>query len=156
MTTTPSPLTALRQEHQLLPALLDLLQQEQAQLVGADTDGLAALTPRKAALVQQLAHLAAERHRALGAAGHTPEESGMAEWVAGAPAAQALWDEVLAGTRSAKELNRVNGMLIAKHMAHTQTLLHAMRAPATGGEAGIYGPSGQPSAGGPSRRYVVG
>lgn len=153
-----SPLVFLRQEQTLIAALLAVLKEEQQHLVGADAERLAELTPRKADLVQQLATLAAQRHAALGAAGFAAEEAGMEPWlaVAGNDEAAGVWRDVLDQTRAAKELNRVNGMLITKQMTHTQVLLTAMRTPTAAAEAGVYGPSGQTNFGGPSRRYVLG
>jgi flagella synthesis protein FlgN len=71
-------------------------------------------------------------------------------------AARTLWRALLERTREAKELNRVNGMLINKQMTNTQVVLNAMRTPAGGADAAVYGPRGQASTGGPSRRFVVG
>jgi flagella synthesis protein FlgN len=152
------PTTTLPDERRLIDSLLELMTQEQQFLVGADGDGLAALTPQKAGLVQQMAELAGRRHQALGAAGFGASEAGMQDWLAGRgdAAARRMWDELLERTREAKELNRVNGMLINKQMMNTQVVLNAMRTPAGGADAGVYGPGGQTSAGGPSRRYVVG
>jgi flagella synthesis protein FlgN len=82
----------------------------------------------------------------------------MQAWVeseAGKSAADA-WQQLLKLTREAKELNRVNGMLINKQMAHNQGLINAMRQPANGAEATVYGPGGLTTQGGPSRRFVVG
>lgn len=154
----PSPITTLRDEQHLITSLVGLMQQEQQCLVNADTDTLAALTPQKSSLVQQMAALASQRHQALGAAGFAAAEAGMDDWLAGAgdEAARSLWLALLASTREAKELNRVNGMLINKHMTHTQVVLNAMRTPAGGADNAFYGPSGQTTGGGPSRRFVVG
>lgn len=153
-----SPSTILREEQKLMSSLLELMKQEQQQLIGADTDGLTALTPAKSQLIAQAAAMAAQRHQALGAAGFAAGEAGMEAWLAsGAEAgASALWQDLLELTRSAKELNRVNGMLINKHLSNNQTILNAMRTPAGGAESGIYGPSGQTTGGGASRRYIVG
>ena len=155
-----SPITTLRDEQRLIASLVELMQQEQQFLVSADSDGLATSTVQKSALVQQMAALAARRHQALGAAGFAAGEAGMEPWLAACeaadPAAGAQWRDLLAHTRAAKELNRVNGMLINKQMTHTQVALNAMRTPAGGLDAGVYGPSGKTSAGGPSRRFVVG
>jgi flagella synthesis protein FlgN len=152
------PTTTLPEEHKLINSLLELMKQEQRFLVSADSGGLAAITPQKSVQVQQMALLASQRHRALGAAGFTAGEAGMEDWLAksGDDAARKLWLELLGRTREAKELNRVNGMLINKQFMNTQVVLNAMRTPAGGADAGVYGPSGQTSAGGPSRRYVVG
>ncbi len=154
----PSPTTTLRDEQQLIDSLIGLMKQEQQFLVSADTAGLATLTPQKAALVQQASQLAGQRHETLGAAGFAPGETGMADWLAGGAddSARALWHELLALTRQAKELNRVNGMLVNKQMTNTQVVLNAMRTPAGGSDAGVYGRSGQAAPAGPSRRFVVG
>jgi flagella synthesis protein FlgN len=153
-----SPLTTLREEQQLITSLVDLMKQEQQFLVNADSDGLTVLTPQKSSMVQQMALLASQRHQALGAAGFPAREAGMEDWLASCndQAARGLWLALLERTREAKELNRVNGMLINKQMTNTQTVLNALRTPAGSAEAPVYGPSGQTSVGGPSRRYVVG
>jgi flagella synthesis protein FlgN len=152
-----TPNSTLSAERQLVATLVDLMKQEQQLLVNADVDGLAALMPQKTKSVQQLAALSVERHRALGAAGFAASESGMEPWLAanGAPDARAQWDRLLALTAEAKELNRVNGMLINKQLAHTQTVLGALR-PAAAGDAAVYGANGQTMGAGPSKRFVVG
>jgi flagella synthesis protein FlgN len=153
-----TPGTTLAAEQQLIGSLVELMKQEQQTLVNGNADGLAALMPQKTELVQQLAALSAARHQALGAAGFAAAEGGMEPWLgaSGAPDARAQWEQLLALTAEAKELNRVNGMLINKQMAHNQIVLNALRTPAGGAEPGVYGPGGQPVASGPSRRYVIG
>ena len=153
-----SPLDTLHDEQQLVSSLLDLMRQEQQCLIGADIESLNAITPRKAELMNELAVLANRRHEALAAAGFTAEETGMQEWVGQAAnhGAVAAWTALLERTREAKEVNRVNGMLINKQMTHNQGLLNAMRQPANAGDAAVYGPTGQTAPGGPSRRFVVG
>jgi flagella synthesis protein FlgN len=153
-----SPHTTLADEQQQIAALVELMKQEQQLLIDADADGLAALTPQKAQLVQQMAALAAARHRALGVAGFAASESGMEPWLAvsGDATVRERWDRLLELTREAKELNRVNGMLINKQMAHTQNVLNALRPASASGEAGVYGASGQTMTGGASRRFVIG
>jgi flagella synthesis protein FlgN len=153
-----SPITTLRDEQQLITTLVDLMKQEQQFLVSADSDGLNTITPQKSSLVQQMAALASQRHQALGAAGFPAREAGMEDWLASCndSAARTAWLALLERTREAKELNRVNGMLINKQMTNTQVVLNAMRTPAGGADAGVYGPAGQTTVGGPSRRYVVG
>jgi flagella synthesis protein FlgN len=155
---TASPISTLRDEQTLIATLLKLMKQEQQCLVNADTDGLTAITPQKSQLINQMSQLSSLRLQALGAAGFAAREAGMDAWLAGSPdpAAATLWQELLVLTREAKELNRVNGMLINKQMNYNQNLINAMRTPAQGADNSFYGPSGQPTAGGPSRRYVIG
>jgi len=150
--------TTLASEQQLLASLVELLKQEQRFLVAADADGLAALTPQKSALVQQLAAQSAERHRALGEAGFDAGEAGMDPWLAatGDQQARSAWEQLLERTREAKELNRLNGMLINKHLVHNQQALDELRGTGSGSAAAVYGPGGQTVAGGPSKRFVVG
>ncbi len=152
-----SPGATLREEQQLIGSMVELMKTEQQLLVSADADGLTTLTPAKLQLAQQAAELSRRRHKALGAAGFPAAEAGMEPWLAagGNADTRRLWDELLDLARQAKELNRVNGMLVNKQMAHTTNMLNTLRGPAAGA-AGVYGRSGQAVAAGPSRRYVVG
>ncbi|QYF92006.1 flagellar protein FlgN [Massilia sp. PAMC28688] len=153
-----SPHTTLHDELALIDALIDLMKQEQQCLVAADTDTLASLTPVKTAHISQLALLAGQRHAALAGAGLPGSEAGMDSWLAAKnePAMQAVWQEALARMREAKELNRVNGMLINKQMTHNQNLITAMRTPADAADMGVYGPKGQTSSANNKRPLVVG
>ncbi|MBW8898326.1 MAG: flagellar protein FlgN [Massilia sp.] len=153
-----SPTSTLPQEQQLIQSLVELMQEEQQLLVSANAEGLLAVTPQKSHLINQLAQLAKQRHQALAAAGFAPEEAGMDAWLSANDdmTARAGWDQLLSLTRDAKELNRVNGMLINKQLTHTNAIIQAMRTPAHADDAAVYRPSGQTSSGGPSRRYVVG
>ncbi len=152
-----SPLTTLNDEYALISSLVELMKQEQRFLINIDIDGLAQLTPVKSQQIQDMAALSTQRHRALGKLGIAADESGMEAWLATADAdAQALWQQVLTHTAEAKELNRVNGMLIAKQMAHTQTIMQAMRTPTAAVDDSVYGPNGQTSGLTNSKRYVLG
>jgi flagella synthesis protein FlgN len=153
-----TPDTTLAAERQLLASLTELLHEEQRVLVAADADSLLELTARKTQLVQQLAAQAAERHRQLGAAGFEAAEAGMEPWLAahGSAAAQTDWLQLLDAARDAKELNRINGMLINKHMAHNQQLLGALGAQAAEADSAVYGPGGLTIGAGPSKRFVLG
>lgn len=153
-----SPLSTVSQEQQHVGSLIELMKQEQQLLVAADADGLAEITPRKNALLQALAELSAQRHAALAAAGCEGAESGMEPWLAvgGNAEARAQWEALLELAREAKELNRVNGMLINKQLAHNQGVLNALRMPAGADAGGVYGASGQALGSGPSKRYVIG
>jgi len=152
------PNATLTSEHERIAALVDLMKQEQQLLVAADADALGELTPRKVALVQELAQLSRQRHGALGAAGFIAAETGMEPWLAarGDDAARAAWSQLLAATAEAKELNRVNGMLLNRQMAHNQTVLNALRTPAAAPESTLYGAKGQTFGSAPSRRFVLG
>ena len=153
-----SPTATLPAERQRIDALVELMKQEQQLLISADADGLAEVTPRKVALVQELAQLSRQRHAALGGAGFPAAEAGMDPWLAahGDEAVRSSWSELLARTAEAKELNRVNGMLINRQMAHNQTVLQALRTPTGGADSTLYGANGQTFGAGASRRFVLG
>jgi flagellar biosynthesis protein FlgN len=153
-----SPASTLASERQLVASLTELLKEEQRVLVAADADSVAGITPRKIQLVQQLAAQAAVRHRALGAAGFEAAETGMEPWLAthGSAAVHTEWEQLLDATREAKELNRVNGMLINKQLAYNQQKLAEIGANAPGGDAAVYGPGGLTIGSGPSKRFIAG
>ncbi|MCA1344352.1 flagellar protein FlgN, partial [Lactiplantibacillus pentosus] len=114
-----SPGATLRDEQQLIGSILELMKSEQQFLVSADADGLASINPKKLQLAQKMAELSRLRHKALGAAGFLPSESGMEPWLAvgGNDELRSQWNRLLELTREAKELNRVNGMLVNKQAA---------------------------------------
>ncbi len=150
------PMTSLPEEQQVMKLLLDLLKNEQLHLVSNDIASLTEVTAQKTALVGKMAALASSRHHALGTAGFAAQETGMQAWMTerGSSADASLWQQVLDLTREAKEINRVNGMLINKQMAHTQNALNALR-PNTQG-LDVYGPNGQASNATANRRFVIG
>jgi flagella synthesis protein FlgN len=156
MTATAS--ATLQDEIKLIDCLIDLMKQEQQFLVAARTDGLDTLTPLKLQLVEQMGALAAQRHHSLESEGYAGSETGMADWVQrmADPLIVAAWQQALARMREAKELNRVNGMLINKQMMHNQVLIQAMRTPADAADTGFYGPSGQATPVQGKRRLVLG
>jgi flagella synthesis protein FlgN len=147
-----TPLNSLREEQHIMGTLLDLLKQEQQLLVAADIDNLPAVTTRKTALVTQMTLLSAQRHRALGKAGYPAAEHGMDAWIAACGQAEAaeLWQSLLADTRAAKEVNRINGVLINKQMGHNQGALQALR------PQNFYGPGGMSTTLPRSRGFLAG
>ena len=138
-----SPIFSLREEQRAMTTLLDVLKREQQCLIAADIDNLKAVTTEKTALVQQMSMLATQRHNALGAAGFPRKEAGMEAWLASCndPQGLVLWRRLLEQTREAKELNRINGMLINRHVGHTQGALNALRPQAIANKV-LYGPTG--------------
>lgn len=155
---TASPYQTLAAEHQHLTALLALMKQEQQSLVALNADELAQLTTQKNAMLSSLASLSQQRHAALAAAGCEASEAGMEPWLAvsGTTEVRDQWESMLGAAREAKELNRVNGMLINKQLAHNQGVLNALRTPTNAPTGTIYGASGQTMGVGVSNRYVVG
>lgn len=152
-----NPAAHLAQEIEAADRLVALLQQEQEHLIKADIDGLTAVTEEKTRAVSAMSELAMARHRSLAASGLAATEEGMQQWIKSlapaAPASQA-WSQLLQRMRSAKELNRTNGILINTHLSRNQAALGVFQQ-STQGNA-LYGPDGQASAKSSGRGLVVG
>jgi len=135
--------------------LLQLLRQEQEYLIQANLEGLTAVIGEKTKTVARMTELALARHRSLGAAGHSADESGMQAWLKSASAETGkAWTELLDLAREAKEFNRTNGLLIGQHMSRNQNALNVLQGNRGGGT--MYGPTGQTTSSGGSRTLVVG
>lgn len=151
-----SPANSLNEETRLARALLALLQTEQEQLIAADIEKLTALTEEKGVIVAQLSALAANRHQALAAAGFANQDAGMQAWLekSASPSATQSWNQLMSLAQAAKEINRINGMLITKHLARNQSALNIVK----GGPQGqtFYGPNGQSSVKTTVRGLVIG
>lgn len=138
-------------------ALLSLLRQEQEHLVNADLDGLTRVSEEKAKTVARMSALAQARHIRLASRGFEASEGGMRNWLQDgtAPAnANRSWTALLDLAREAKELNRINGLLIGQHMARNQGALNVLQGTQAGGD--MYGPNGQARSQAGSRKLVVG
>lgn len=152
-----SPAHSLGKELDAGKALLTLLQQEQQHLVNADLDGLTRVTEEKTKAVARMTELAQGRHRALAAQGFEASEAGMRDWLntpAVAAASGKSWTALLDLAREAKELNRLNGLLLNQHMARNQGAINVLQGTPAGG--GMYGPNGQSTSRASSRKLVVG
>jgi flagella synthesis protein FlgN len=154
-----NPMDSLREEHKALASLIELMKDEQAHLIAANIEGLQKINEQKAKIVARASEMAQKRHRALVLAGFEPKEEDMRAWLASINQSNVgqAWEQLLEITRSAKELNRVNGMLINKHLVRNQGALEALQGPTqTSSPSNFYGPNGQTKGAINSRRLVVG
>jgi flagella synthesis protein FlgN len=154
-----NPMESLRAEHETLASLVALMQAEQAHLVAADIEALQAITEQKAQVVAKASEMAQNRHRQLAIAGFAPEEAGMQAWLASinSDSVAEAWQQLLDISRAAKELNRVNGILINKQMSYNQTAIDSLHAPAQAkSPSNVYGKNGQTATTTNTRRIVVG
>jgi flagella synthesis protein FlgN len=149
----------LHRELESANLLLDVLREEQERLLSSGVSGLEEIVTRKAELLVQLNGYTQYRHDSLSLEGHEPTLRGMKTWLESDATKPDIigiekdWNELLEVTRSAKELNRLNGMLISSHLAKNQQALSILR----GGrhDTGIYGPDGQPSRSATPVRSVI-
>lgn len=156
---TGSPADSLHEEFTAATQLLALLSEEQACLIKADVEKLAALSEEKTRLVAHMSELALRRHAALGAMGFPASEAGMQVWLQPpqqetSQAAGRTWNELLDIAAKAKELNRVNGLLIGQHLARNQQALNVLQGNQPAGT--IYDRNGQTASAASTRRLVVG
>lgn len=137
----------LAAEAGLMEAFIGLLQQEQEAIKGGDAQALEHLTPEKMLLVGKLNGQSEQRNQLLSACGLQHDRIGVEGWLANNPKetrVAGLWEKLKKQVAEAKELNLLNGKLIAVRMQHNQTLLNALVAPAVP-QNNLYGPDGQPT-----------
>ncbi|HNC50938.1 MAG TPA: flagellar protein FlgN [Accumulibacter sp.] len=139
---TTSFLPTIAAEVADMQGFVALLEKEQEMLGKGRTDDLPALVEKKNELAAALASIADRRSQALVAAGLAADRAGMSALLAMQPdadGARGLWSSLLALATRARELNRVNGELIALRMQHNTQALQAL----LGTPLGLYGPDGQ-------------
>ena len=116
-------------ERTAIALLVTLLRSEQGWLAEASVLALSTLTPEKAALAAAVGDLTRQRHRALADAGYAADQLGMCAWLNSDAGQSALktWNETLELTRTAQELNRVNGLLIGQQLSRSQRLFNVLQ-----------------------------
>lgn len=148
MTTRPSDaarlLQILNSETEAVSLFVVVLKKEQKALAQGNTDALPTLVEEKNVLGGQLATLATQRNVLLAGQGLAGDRPGIEAWCARhleEKGVAAVWTQVLELAREAKELNRLNGELIALRMQHNARALEALRS--GNNPLDLYGPDGQ-------------
>ncbi|MGB7815743.1 MAG: flagellar protein FlgN [Methylotenera sp.] len=134
---------SFEQDAQLAKDLLATIRSEQTALVKADIDAIEALLDEKSEMLQRMNVVVLNRYEALAANGFEPNEAGMGEWLKqqAKPALNEAWAVFKKTLIQAKELNRLNGMLINKHFNLNQQLLNHLQGNSNTGD--VYGRNGQ-------------
>jgi flagella synthesis protein FlgN len=134
---------SFEQDAQLVSNLLETLSREQTSLVVADIDSIEALIEEKSVLLQSINLTAKSRYAALAANGFEPSEVGMMAWLKhqAKPAFNERWESFQKTLNQAKEMNRLNGMLINKHFNRNQQLLQHLQGNSSTSD--VYGKNGQ-------------
>jgi flagellar biosynthesis protein FlgN len=140
---TAKPAITFEQDAQLVIRLLQDMQSEQAALVVSDIDAIETLIDSRLVLLQQLSVAAKQRYDALAAHGYEPNENGMSKWlkVQAKPVLNKAWQTFQKSLIQAKEMNRLNGILISKHFNRNQQVLSQLQS--NNQNADIYGKNGQ-------------
>lgn len=134
----------ITEESEGVSAFVVLLGKEQKSLQDGDIDSLASHGEEKAGLLLRLAQIGEQRNQLLAALGWPADKAGLQAWAATSPAASTVAERLLSQAAEAKELNRLNGQLIAMHLQRTQSALAILTRSQAG--SGLYGPNGQTAA----------
>ncbi len=134
---------SFEQDIQLANELLALLTREQTHLVMMKIDAIEAMLSEKAELLQQISLTAKKRYDNLALNHFEANESGMLDWLKqqGNLTVSAKWENFQKVLTQAKEMNRLNGMLINKHFNRNQQLLNTLQGNSSVGS--VYGRDGQ-------------
>lgn len=138
---------SFEQDARLAEELLRLLAREQTKLVRASIEELESLLEEKAQLIQRMSTTAQQRYDLLTQNGLPGNESGMARWVHSQKSSklEESWRMFQTTLNQAKEINRVNGLLINKHFNRNQELLNLMQGNQS--SVSLYGANGQATSG---------
>ena len=143
------------QDAKLVNNLLEVLTREQSSLVLSDIDAIEAAMEEKSVLLQNISLVANSRYAALAAGGFAPNESGMVVWLKSQTKATLAesWERFQKSISQAKEMNRLNGVLINKHFNRNQQLLNHLQGSLDNG--GVYGKNGQAKSQSGSRSSLI-
>jgi flagella synthesis protein FlgN len=134
---------SFEQDAQLAKELLATIRSEQTALVKADIDAIEAILDEKSEVLQRMNVVILNRYKALAANGFEPNEAGMSDWLKkqAKPALNEAWAVLKKTLIQAKELNRLNGMLINRQFNLNQQLLNHLQG--NSGASDVYGRNGQ-------------
>lgn len=143
MSTSTKATIVFEQDTLLVNQLLLDLQYEQEALVVADINAIEKLIDQRLVLLQQLSVAAKNRYDALAAQGYEANEKGMAQWLdaQAKPALHLAWVSFQKSLVQAKEMNRLNGVLINKHFNRNQQVLAHLQGDTS--KAAMYSKNGQ-------------
>lgn len=136
--------TALIAEHRALVNFVDLLEREQGMLAGNSTDQLLELSEKKTTDALSLNELAEARRGLMEK--NLPQfgADAIQAWLGThSPKDLAVWQEIFALAKRARQLNNTNGGLIQMKLRHNQQSLAVLSNAVN--KANLYGPDGQPS-----------
>jgi flagellar biosynthesis protein FlgN len=131
----------LRQEAEALQLFVSALQGEQEALKSGEIDALPDFVEQKSRTIALLNRLGEQRNALLKAARFAVDREGLLAWGKTSPDTQRLVDGLFKAAEEAKELNRLNGQLIAMRLRSTQAALEALTPKSAG--HGLYSAQGQ-------------
>lgn len=145
---------SLTDELSLLQSFVDQLQQEHQLLTANQLEELGPLIEEKGRLAGLLAQVAEQRNAILTAVGYPKDRPGVEAWLQQQIVPDSRhdnWQGILKLAAQARHLNTDNGKLIATRLHFNQQTLNTLLAASD--QAALYGPDGQPHAGGAGRSF---
>lgn len=131
------------QEEAALKLFIAALEEEQLALKAGNTDALERIIENKNRHIEALGRLGFQRNQLLKVARMPEDREGLMQW-AKASGQTVLVTGFLHFADEARELNRLNGQLIAMRLTSTQSALASLTPHRAAGQ-GLYGPKGQTS-----------
>ncbi len=140
-------LICIQNESDAMAKLVDILTEEQAALTQAPSlslmEEISAITQLKNQQIAAISQLGKLRRNMLASLGFQQTETTMPEWLQD-QAQKDGWAKLIKFTKKAKELNRVNGLLITRHLLRNQTTLHVLtKHHRSNSGPSLYGANGQ-------------
>ena len=143
-------LICLQNESNAMAALVETLVQEQAALTLAPTVALMeeinTITRNKNEIITTVSQAGVQRRRELARLGFNQIETTLPDWLQD-EAQLSCWQQLISHTKKANELNRINGLLINRHLLRNQSTLAVLTKQHSAGSApSLYGANGQSNA----------
>ena len=140
-------LICIQNESDAMAALVEVLKMEQQALTLAPSltlmEEISELTQKKNSLIATISQLGRQRKNELARLGFKLIDTKLPEWLQD-QAQKDCWAKLIGHTKKANELNRVNGILINKHLLRNQSTLQVLyRNHRSGGMPSLYGANGQ-------------
>jgi flagella synthesis protein FlgN len=140
-------LICIQNESDAMAALTDILRLEQAALTQAPSlelmEEINALTQKKNRHIATITQLGKLRKNEISRLGFAFTDTAAPQWLQD-QAQKDCWEKLVGHTRKANELNRVNGLLISKHLLRNQSTLQVLRKNHQGSSMpSLYGANGQ-------------
>ena len=142
-------LICIQNESDAMAALIDVLRQEQAALSQAPSlelmEEINAITQKKNQQIVTITQMGKLRKIEIARLGFPMTDAPVPRWLQD-QAQKDCWDKLVAHTRKANELNRVNGLLISKHLLRNQSTLQVLyKNHQNSSMPSLYGANGQSS-----------
>jgi flagellar biosynthesis protein FlgN len=142
-------LVCMQNESDAMAKLVDVLKSEQTALTQAPSmalmDEINAITKQKNQLITDISQIGQLRNIELNKLGFNGGDISMPSWLQDQEQKD-CWANLIKHTKKAKELNRVNGLLISKHLTRNRTTLQVLyKHHRPNAMPSLYGANGQSS-----------